>query len=173
VSFGLYRLYLILDISHSISPAESDRQDEYHLLNLVWISDMCVFLSESTSFQATEHGFDFPTPSIHPQRILEFEVGNYDHLFLGAFSFFDRNVERKTPEVNGVIHNFFPREPLPQASYWKFAVLSNFYHGILFDPDDEWDLLFDQKTEPLRSYELAIREKHLNSADPESFYDPL
>ena len=32
----------------------------------------------------------------HPQRILEFEVGDYDRLFLGAFSLFDRNIVRYT-----------------------------------------------------------------------------
>ena len=108
MSFDLYRPDLILDIPHSICPAESDCQDKHHFLNLVWIGDVSVLHSEPTSLQTTEHGFDFPTPSIHPQRILEFEVGDHDHLLLSAFSLFDRNVEGKTPEVNGMIHNFFP-----------------------------------------------------------------
>ena len=53
------------------------------------------------------------TASAHPQRILKFEVGDHDHLLLGALFLFDRNVEGKTPEVEGLVHNFFPREPLP------------------------------------------------------------
>ncbi len=80
MSFDLYRPYLILDIPHSICPTESDRQDEYHLLNLVWIGDVSVLHSEPASLQTAEHSFDFPTPPIHSQRILEFEVR--DHLTL-------------------------------------------------------------------------------------------
>ncbi len=108
MSFNLYRLYLILDIPHSICPAESDCQDEHHLFNLVWIGDMSVLHSKPTGLQTTEHGFDFPSPPIHFQGIFEFAVGDHNHLLLGAFSFFDRNVEGKTSEVNGVVHNFFP-----------------------------------------------------------------
>ena len=105
--FDLYRLCPILDIPRSICPAKSDCQDEYHLLNLIWVGDVSVLHSEPTSLQTTEHSFDFPASSIHPQRILEFEVGDHDHLLLGAFSLFDRNVEGKTPQINGVVHNFF------------------------------------------------------------------
>ncbi len=66
MSLDLYRLFLILDIPDSICPAECDRQHEYHL-------------SEPAGLQTTEHGFDFPTPPIHAQRVLEYEVGDDDH----------------------------------------------------------------------------------------------
>ena len=68
---------------------------------------MSILHSEPAGLQTTEHGFDFPTPPIHAQRVLEYEVGVYDHLFLSAFSFFDRNIEGKAPEINGVVYNFF------------------------------------------------------------------
>lgn len=42
-----------------------------------------------------------------------------------------------------------------------------------FDPDDERNLLSDQKAEPLCSYELAIREEYHDFVDPEAFHDPL
>jgi aspartate carbamoyltransferase catalytic subunit len=64
MSFDLYRPYLILDIPYSICPAESDRQNKYHLLNLIWIGDVRVLHSEPTCLQTTEHGFDFPSPPI-------------------------------------------------------------------------------------------------------------
>jgi hypothetical protein len=57
VSFDLYRLYLILDIPHAIGPAKSDRQDEHHLLNLVWVCDVSVLFKmlNQNSFLAHQY----------------------------------------------------------------------------------------------------------------------
>lgn len=47
--------------------------------------------------------------------------------------------------MNRMAYNFFPRGPLPQLSYGKFAIFSDFRHEVLFNPDDERDFCLIRK----------------------------
>lgn len=82
---------------------------------------MSVLHSEPTGLQTTKHSFDFPAPPIHPQRIIEFEVGDHDHLFLGAFSLFDRNVEGKTTTF--FFESRFRRRPIGSLSFSPISTM--------------------------------------------------